>query len=79
MRIVCCNIIPYFVENWEKMSQNLTSVAVVIGALRVNCKTKGIQLWLKAGVNYKMQKLPRIRANILHIEARVKAISNLIG
>ena len=25
-----------YVENWEKMSQNMSSAAVVIGALRVN-------------------------------------------
>ena len=33
-----CHVISYliFVENWEKMSQNLSSAAVVIGALRVN-------------------------------------------
>ena len=33
------HVISYliFVENWEKMSQNLSSAAVVIGALRVNC------------------------------------------
>ena len=32
------HVISYliFVENWEKMSQNLSSAAVVIGALRVN-------------------------------------------
>ena len=31
------HVIPYliFVENWGKMSQNLSSAAVVIGALRV--------------------------------------------
>ena len=28
------------VEYWEKMSQNLSSAAVVIGALRVNVKEK---------------------------------------
>ena len=31
-----CNIIPYFCQKWGKMSQNLSSAAVVIGALRVN-------------------------------------------
>ena len=31
-----CNIIPYFFPKLEKMSQNLSSAAVVIGALRVN-------------------------------------------
>ena len=32
------NVISYliFVKNWEKMSQNLSSAAVVIGALRDN-------------------------------------------
>ena len=32
------HVISYliFVENWEKMSQNLSSAEVVIGALRVN-------------------------------------------
>ena len=29
-------LIPYFVEKRGKMSQNLSSAAVVIGALRVN-------------------------------------------
>ena len=28
-----------FAKNWEKMSQNLSSAAVVIGALRVNTFT----------------------------------------
>ena len=39
MRIVCwqsCNIMPYFCRKLRKMSQNLSSAAVVIGALRVN-------------------------------------------
>ena len=31
-----CNIIPYFCRKLGKMSQNLSSAAVVIGALRVN-------------------------------------------
>ena len=30
------NIIPYFFQKLGKMSQNLSSTAVVIGALRVN-------------------------------------------
>ena len=30
-----CNIIPYFCRKLRKMSQNLSSAAVVIGALRV--------------------------------------------
>ena len=38
-----CNIIPYFCRKLEKLSQNLSSAAVVIGALRVkswvNCFT----------------------------------------
>ena len=44
MRIVCHgrqflrNIIPYFCQKLGKMSQNLLSAAVVIGALRVNVK-----------------------------------------
>ena len=29
-----------FVENWEKMSQNLSSASVVIGALRVKAPAK---------------------------------------
>ena len=35
------HVISYliFVENWVKMSQNLSSAAVVIGALRVNTTT----------------------------------------
>ena len=35
------HVISYliFVENWEKMSQNLSSAAVVIGALRVKTYT----------------------------------------
>ena len=33
-----CNIIPYFFRKLGKMSQNLSSVAVVIGALRVKNK-----------------------------------------
>ena len=44
MRIVCwqrfsCNIIPYFCQKLGKMSQNLSSAAVVIGALRVRVNT----------------------------------------
>ena len=31
-----CNIIPYFCRKLEKMSQNLSSAAVVIGDLRPN-------------------------------------------
>ena len=37
-----CNIIPYFCRKLVKMSQNLSSAAVVIGALRVN---KNTQKW----------------------------------
>ena len=41
MRIVCCQTIlmkyhSLFLQKLEKMSQNLSSAAVVIGALRVN-------------------------------------------
>ena len=40
MRIVwqtiLMNVIPYFFQKLGKMSQNLVSAAVVIGALRVN-------------------------------------------
>ena len=35
-----CNIIPYFYQKLGKMSQNLSSAAVVIGALRVNTLSK---------------------------------------
>ena len=31
-----------FVENWKKKSQNVSSAAVVIGALRVNASNKSI-------------------------------------
>ena len=31
-----CNIIPYFCQKFGKMSQKLSSAAVVIGALRVS-------------------------------------------
>ena len=33
-----CNIIPYFCRKLGKVSQNLSSAAVVIGALRVNLR-----------------------------------------
>ena len=41
------NIIPYFCQKLGKMSQNLSSAAVVIGALRVNLKMlfAAIFLW----------------------------------
>ena len=35
IRRFSCNIIPYFCRKLGKMSQNLSSAAVVIGALRV--------------------------------------------
>ena len=35
MRIVSCNIMPYFCRKLGNMSQNLSSVAVVNGALKV--------------------------------------------
>ena len=34
--LVASNIIPYFCRKLGKMSQNLSSAAVVIGSLRVN-------------------------------------------
>ena len=34
-RWLSCNIIPYFCQKLGKMSQNVSSAAVVIGALRV--------------------------------------------
>ena len=48
MRIVSCNIIPYFCPKLGKISQNLLSAAVVIGALRVKLHTgkKGLGLRL---------------------------------
>ena len=51
MRIVCWNIIPYFFHKLGKMSQNLSSAAVVIGALRVYDKVWIILLsWQWVGI-----------------------------
>ena len=35
-QMILCNIIPYFFRKLGKMFQNLSSAAVLIGALRVN-------------------------------------------
>ena len=35
-RRISCNIIPYFCRKLGKISQNLSSATVMIGALRVN-------------------------------------------
>ena len=39
-----------FVENWEKMSQNLSSATVVIGALRVKAPAKKNTLLVNLGL-----------------------------
>ena len=38
-RLLACNIIPYFFRKFGKMLKNLSSAAVVIGALRVKTET----------------------------------------
>ena len=38
--VISCNIIPYFCQKFGNISKNLSSAAVVIGALRVKVLTK---------------------------------------